>query len=70
VVTVTLGFHRRVRIHFEDLQLEQDYSGTASYSQSKLANVRFTYEPARRLNAVFFKLFGPGAGGGDGAVLP
>jgi NAD(P)-dependent dehydrogenase (short-subunit alcohol dehydrogenase family) len=49
VVTVTSGFHRRGRIHFEDLQLEQNYSGTASYGQSKLANVLFTYELARRL---------------------
>ena len=32
-----------------DLQGERDYSGQRAYSQSKLANVMFTYELARRL---------------------
>ena len=37
------------RIDFEDLQAERSYSGARAYSQSKLANVLFTYELARRL---------------------
>ena len=36
-------------INFSDLQGERKYGGWKSYSQSKLANVLFTYELARRL---------------------
>ena len=37
------------RIDFDDLQGEKRYSGQRAYNQSKLANVLFTYELARRL---------------------
>jgi retinol dehydrogenase 14 len=37
------------RIDFDDLQGARHYSGQRAYSQSKLANVMFTYELARRL---------------------
>jgi retinol dehydrogenase-14 len=37
------------RLNFDDLQGERHYSGQAAYNQSKLANVAFTYELARRL---------------------
>lgn len=49
VVTVSSGAQAMGRIDFEDLQGERDYSGQRAYSQSKLANVMFTYELARRL---------------------
>jgi NAD(P)-dependent dehydrogenase (short-subunit alcohol dehydrogenase family) len=39
------------RIDFDDLQGERSYSGSRAYDQSKLANVLFTYELARRLRA-------------------
>ena len=49
IVTVSSGAHARGRIDFDDLQGERDYSGQRAYSQSKLANVMFAYELARRL---------------------
>lgn len=49
VVTVASGAHKQGRIDFDDLQAEHSYSGARAYSQSKLANVLFTYELARRL---------------------
>ena len=51
VVTVSSQAHRiQARIHFGDLQGERSYSRVAAYSQSKLANLMFTYELARRLS--------------------
>src|SRR6266700_2484108 len=49
IVTVSSGAHARGRIDFDDLQGERNYSGQRAHSQSKLANVMFTYELARRL---------------------
>src|SRR5207247_3512327 len=51
VVTVSSGAHAMGRIDFDDLQGERSYSGQRAYNQSKLANVLFTYELARRLRA-------------------
>src|SRR5712664_2884214 len=51
VVTISSLAHRiRARINFGDLQGERSYSRVAAYSQSKLANLMFTYELARRLS--------------------
>ena len=49
VVTVSSGAQAMGRIDLEDLQGEHAYSGQRAYNQSKLANVLFTYELARRL---------------------
>src|SRR5437660_3449651 len=49
VVTVSSGEQARGRMDFDDLQGARDYSGQRAYSQSKLANVMFTNELARRL---------------------
>ena len=51
VVTVSSGAHTQGRIDFDDLQGERDYSGPRAYNQSKLANLLFTYELARRLTS-------------------
>jgi NAD(P)-dependent dehydrogenase (short-subunit alcohol dehydrogenase family) len=51
VVTVSSTAHRlRARINFGDLQGDRSYSRVAAYSQSKLANLMFTYELQRRLS--------------------
>jgi retinol dehydrogenase 14 len=49
IVTVSSGAQAAGRIDFNDLQGERGYSGQRAYNQSKLANVMFTYELARRL---------------------
>jgi retinol dehydrogenase-14 len=49
VVTVASKAHTTGRIDFDDLQGERSYSGGRAYSQSKLANVVFTYQLARRM---------------------
>jgi NAD(P)-dependent dehydrogenase (short-subunit alcohol dehydrogenase family) len=50
VVTVSSDAHRAGRMDFEDLQAERGYSGIRAYAQSKLANILFTGELARRLS--------------------
>jgi NAD(P)-dependent dehydrogenase (short-subunit alcohol dehydrogenase family) len=51
VVTVSSIAHRvQARINFDDLQGERSYSRVGAYSQSKLANLMFTYELQRRLS--------------------
>jgi NAD(P)-dependent dehydrogenase (short-subunit alcohol dehydrogenase family) len=49
IVTVSSGAQSMGKIDFEDLMGEEKYSGSRAYNQSKLANVMFTYELARRL---------------------
>lgn len=49
VVTVSSNAHATGRIDFDDLEGDRYYSGARAYNQSKLANVLFTYELARRL---------------------
>ena len=50
VVTVSSNAQAQGRIDFDDLQGLRAYSGARAYSQSKLANVLFSYELARRLH--------------------
>ncbi|HEY2506231.1 MAG TPA: oxidoreductase [Streptosporangiaceae bacterium] len=51
VVTVSSNAHRGGRMNFADLQSSQRYVRFVAYGQSKLANLMFTYELARRLTA-------------------
>jgi retinol dehydrogenase 14 len=53
VVTVSSNAHAQGRIDFDDLQGELSYSGARAYNQSKLANVLFSYELARRLQSTY-----------------
>jgi NAD(P)-dependent dehydrogenase (short-subunit alcohol dehydrogenase family) len=49
IVNVSSRAHQRASINFEDLQGDKRFDGQAAYGQSKLANILFTYELARRL---------------------
>ncbi len=49
IVTVSSGAHRGPQVNFEDPQLAGGYRGWRAYQQSKLANLLFTRELARRL---------------------
>lgn len=49
IVNVSSDAHRGGKIDFDDLMSEKGYSGFGVYSMTKLANVIFTNELARRL---------------------
>ena len=49
IVTVSSGAQSMGKVDFDDLMGERKYSGQTAYNQSKLANVMFTYDLARRL---------------------
>ncbi len=50
IVTVASDAHRGASLNFDDLQHEQSrYRSFQVYGQSKLANILFTYELARRI---------------------
>jgi NAD(P)-dependent dehydrogenase (short-subunit alcohol dehydrogenase family) len=49
IVNVASDAHRGARLDFADLQGARSYRAMRAYGQSKLANIMFTYELARRL---------------------
>jgi NAD(P)-dependent dehydrogenase (short-subunit alcohol dehydrogenase family) len=49
IINVASAAHAGAHIEFGDLQGQRSYQGSRAYSQSKLANILFTYELARRL---------------------
>ncbi|MDB4938668.1 MAG: retinol dehydrogenase [Labilithrix sp.] len=51
IVNVASEAHHRGSIPFDDLMSEKGYAGWRAYSSSKLANILFTSELARRLEA-------------------
>jgi retinol dehydrogenase 12 len=50
IVNVASDAHSGARINFDDPQLKANYNGWRAYGQSKLANILFTLELARRLD--------------------
>ncbi|MFT4890420.1 MAG: NAD(P)-dependent dehydrogenase (short-subunit alcohol dehydrogenase family) [Halobacteriales archaeon] len=63
VVTVSSGLHRNADLDPETVAERPDYDGRDAYSDSKLANVLFTYELADRLDGTGVSAFAvhPGA---------
>lgn len=51
IINVASDAHQAGAINFADPEGKQKYSGWRAYAQSKLANILFTYELARRLAA-------------------
>jgi NAD(P)-dependent dehydrogenase (short-subunit alcohol dehydrogenase family) len=49
IVNVASALHAQARINFDDLQGKRSYNPLNAYNHSKLANILFTYELARRL---------------------
>ncbi len=56
IVNVSSNAHRLGRINFEDLQSQRRYGKWRAYAQSKLANLLFSFELQRRLEAAGAKL--------------
>jgi len=50
IVTVASNAHRGARLDFDDLQSRRSYTGFPVYSRSKLCNILFNRELARRLS--------------------
>lgn len=51
VINIGSGNHFRGKMHFDDLFLEKQYHPLKAYNQTKLANLLFTYELDRQLQA-------------------
>lgn len=49
IVVVASGAHKTGKIHFDDINLHKGFNVFKAYSQSKLSNVLFTRELARRV---------------------
>jgi NAD(P)-dependent dehydrogenase (short-subunit alcohol dehydrogenase family) len=49
IVNTASGAHRGNSLDFDDLQMEKSYRALTAYGRSKLANILFTRELARRL---------------------
>jgi NAD(P)-dependent dehydrogenase (short-subunit alcohol dehydrogenase family) len=62
IVNTASEAHRRYSLDFDDLQNEQRFGWFSVYGKSKLANLMFTYELARRLedSGVTANAFHPG----------
>lgn len=52
IINVSSSAHLTGKLRIDDLQFEKGYNGFGAYAMSKLANVLFTIELARRLEGV------------------
>ncbi|MFX1575278.1 MAG: SDR family oxidoreductase [Promethearchaeota archaeon] len=49
IINVSSGVHTSANLNFDDINLSSNYMSLHAYANSKLANLLFTYELARRL---------------------
>jgi NAD(P)-dependent dehydrogenase (short-subunit alcohol dehydrogenase family) len=49
IINVSSMHHSRGQIHFNDINLDKNYDPVEAYCQSKLSNILFTKELAKRL---------------------
>lgn len=65
IVVVSSGAYKIGKIHFDDINLQRGFNVAKGYAQSKLANILFTRELARRLEGsnVTVNCLHPGAVG-------
>ncbi len=81
IVSTSSAAHQDVSLEFDDLQSSKGYNGLRVYGRSKLANILFTRELARRLAATGVTAnclhpgavatrFGDASGGWVGRLLP
>jgi NAD(P)-dependent dehydrogenase (short-subunit alcohol dehydrogenase family) len=61
VVNVSSNAHMPAKIDFDDLQMEKSWSAFGSYCVSKLENLLFTFELARRFPQITANAVHPGA---------
>lgn len=76
IINVASNAHRGEQLDFDDLQHRKSYSPQKVYGESKLANILFTYELARRLekedvtvNAVHPGFVNSGFGKNNGKLM-
>ncbi len=78
IVNVSSDAHTGAKVNFDDIQVKQGYGmgGMKAYGQSKLMNILFTYELARRLegsgvtvNALHPGVVATGFGHNNGGVM-
>ncbi len=50
VINVSSSMHRLGKLDFDDIPFEKGYARSKAYQRSKLANIAFTYELARRFS--------------------
>jgi NAD(P)-dependent dehydrogenase (short-subunit alcohol dehydrogenase family) len=81
IVSTASSAHRGAKLDFDDLQGAKSFSGWKAYGRSKLANILFTRELARRLSGtgvvancmhpgVVASRFGDESGGLSGWLIP
>jgi len=51
IINVSSEAHRFANLDFNNLQMEKKYGGLRAYANSKLMNILFTYELAKRLDS-------------------